>query len=80
MQFGGQEPGTDADVAEFCTLNHGVDFPLMKISEVNGDGTNDVYKYLKANNAGLLGLSRIKVGGLLDLPSRPILILCSVEL
>jgi len=59
-QFGGQEPGSDAEVAEFCTLNHGVDFLLMKKSDVNGDGTNDVYKYLKSQKAGLLGLTRIK--------------------
>jgi hypothetical protein len=63
-QFGGQEPGTDAEVAEFCTLNHGVDFPLMKKSDVNGDNTNDVYKYLKSQKSGLLGLTRIKVGQL----------------
>jgi len=59
-QFGSQEPGTDADIAEFCTLNHGVDFPLMKKSDVNGDDTNDVYKYLKSQKSGLLGLTRIK--------------------
>ncbi|KAF7966132.1 hypothetical protein HWV62_24990 [Athelia sp. TMB] len=59
-QFGGQEPGSDADVAEFCTLNHGVTFPLTKKSEVNGDNTNEVFKYLKSQKAGLLGLSRIK--------------------
>jgi len=59
-QFGGQEPGSDADVAEFCTRNHGVSFPLMKKSDVNGDNTNDVFKYLKSQKAGLLGLTRIK--------------------
>ncbi|KZP27321.1 glutathione peroxidase [Athelia psychrophila] len=59
-QFGGQEPGSDAEVAEFCVRNHGVTFPLMAKSDVNGDGTNDVFKYLKAQKSGLLGLSRIK--------------------
>lgn len=29
-EFGGQEPGTDEDIASFCQLNHGVTFPLMK--------------------------------------------------
>ena len=61
QQFGGQEPADDAGVAEFCTLNHGVTFPLMKKSEVNGDNTNEVYKWLKNEKAGLLGLTRIKV-------------------
>ena len=60
-QFGGQEPGTDTTIAEFCTLNHGVTFPLMKKSDVNGDKTNKVFKWLKNEKAGLLGLSRIKV-------------------
>ena len=60
-QFGGQEPGDDEKIAEFCTLNHGVTFPLMKKSDVNGDGTNEVYKWLKSQKAGLLGLTRIKV-------------------
>ncbi|KJA26223.1 hypothetical protein HYPSUDRAFT_52546 [Hypholoma sublateritium FD-334 SS-4] len=60
LLFGGQEPADDAGVAEFCTLNHGVTFPLMKKSEVNGDSTNEVYKWLKNEKAGLLGLTRIK--------------------
>jgi glutathione peroxidase len=29
-QFGGQEPGTDEQIAEFCELNYGVTFPLMQ--------------------------------------------------
>ncbi|KAG6812967.1 hypothetical protein H0H92_015086 [Tricholoma furcatifolium] len=59
-QFGGQEPKDDAGIAEFCTLNHGVTFPLMKKSEVNGDNTNEVYKWLKNEKSGILGLTRIK--------------------
>ncbi|TFK45845.1 glutathione peroxidase [Heliocybe sulcata] len=59
-QFGGQEPGDDNAIAEFCTLNHGVSFPLMKKSDVNGDNTNEVFKWLKSQKAGLLGLTRIK--------------------
>ena len=35
-QFGHQEPGTDTEIEEFCRLNHGVTFPLMKKIEVNG--------------------------------------------
>ncbi|KAJ7475974.1 glutathione peroxidase [Mycena latifolia] len=59
-QFGGQEPGDDETIATFCVVNHGVTFPLMKKSEVNGDNTNEVYKWLKAEKSGILGLARIK--------------------
>jgi len=59
-QFGGQEPGDDEEIATFCVVNHGVTFPLMKKSDVNGDDTNEVYKWLKAEKSGLLGLARIK--------------------
>ncbi|EJD06838.1 glutathione peroxidase [Fomitiporia mediterranea MF3/22] len=59
-QFGGQEPGTDEEIGQFCQLNHGVTFPLMKKSDVNGDETNEVYKWLKDEKAGILGLTRIK--------------------
>jgi len=58
-QFGGQEPGSDDQIAEFCTINHGVDFTLMKKSDVNGDNTNQVFHYLK-NEKRQLGLTRIK--------------------
>jgi len=59
-QFGGQEPGSDEQITEFCQLNHGVSFPLMKKSDVNGPETNEVYQYLKNQKAGILGLTRIK--------------------
>ena len=61
IQFGGQEPENDEKIAEFCELNHGVTFPLMTKSDVNGDNTNEVFKWLKSEKAGLLGLTRIKV-------------------
>ena len=66
-QFGGQEPGTDGEVATFCEKNYGVTFPLMAKSDVNGDNANEVFKYLKNQKSGLLGLTRIKVRR--DLPS-----------
>jgi glutathione peroxidase len=61
-QFGEQEPGDDAGISQFCTLNYGVTFPMMVKSDVNGDNTNEVYKWLKSEKAGLFGLTRIKVG------------------
>lgn len=59
-QFGGQEPGSEEQIAEFCSLNFGVTFPLMKKIDVNGDKTDPVYKWLKDQKSGLLGLTRIK--------------------
>ena len=56
-QFAHQEPGTDAEIAEFCRLNHGVTFPLMSKIEVNGEGAHPIYKYLKSQTSGLLGRS-----------------------
>ncbi|MBO5546360.1 MAG: glutathione peroxidase [Bacteroidales bacterium] len=54
-QFAHQEPGSDAEIAEFCRLNHGVTFPLMSKIEVNGEGAHPIYKYLKSETKGLLG-------------------------
>ncbi|KAI0649101.1 glutathione peroxidase [Trametes meyenii] len=59
-QFGGQEPENDENIAQFCELNHGVSFPLMAKSDVNGDAANEVYKWLKGQKSGILGLTRIK--------------------
>jgi len=58
-QFGGQEPGDDAEIAEFCRVNHGVSFPLSTKVEVNGGGTHPVFQWLKSQAGGMLG-SRIK--------------------
>lgn len=59
-QFLGQEPGTQEDIQSFCQLNYGVSFPIMKKIDVNGDNADPVYKYLKSQKSGLLGLTRIK--------------------
>jgi glutathione peroxidase len=45
-QFGGQEPGTAEEIAEFCKLNYGVTFPLAKKQEVKGAGKSDIYQFL----------------------------------
>jgi glutathione peroxidase len=47
-QFANQEPGSDEQIEEFCRLNHGVTFPLMAKSDVNGANANPVFEYLKA--------------------------------
>ena len=46
-QFAGQEPGSNEEIAEFCRLNHGVTFPLMAKTDVNGDNAEPVFEYLK---------------------------------
>ena len=45
-QFKHQEPGTDEEIAEFCRLNHGVTFPLMKKIHVFGENAHPIFKYL----------------------------------
>lgn len=45
-QFAGQEPGTAADIEEFCQVNYGVTFPLTEKVEVNGPGRHPLYAEL----------------------------------
>ena len=47
-QFAHQEPGTDEEIAEFCRINHGVTFPLMKKIDVNGADAHPIFEYLKS--------------------------------
>ncbi len=45
--FGGQEPGTDAEIAKFCESKYGVTFPMLaKVSTVVGEKKVPLYKYL----------------------------------
>lgn len=59
-QFGHQEPGSDEDIAEFCSLNFGVSFPLFQKTIVNGPEANPLFESLKKEAPGLLGTKRIK--------------------
>jgi glutathione peroxidase len=45
-QFGGQEPGTAEEIAQFCSATYGVTFPLTEKVEVNGEGRHPVYAAL----------------------------------
>ncbi len=47
-QFLGQEPGTEAEIAEFCSATYGVTFPMTSKVEVNGDGRHPLYDALTA--------------------------------
>ena len=59
-QFGRQEPGTEADIREFCTSSYDVTFPLFAKIDVNGPGTHPLYERLKSARPGLLGTEAIK--------------------
>ncbi|MDG1165784.1 MAG: glutathione peroxidase [Porticoccaceae bacterium] len=52
-QFRGQEPGTNAEVQEFCQMNFGLSFPVMGKVEVNGEGRHPLYSYLTKQAGGL---------------------------
>jgi glutathione peroxidase len=59
-QFGEQEPGDDDDIASFCELNYGVDFPLSVKVDVNGDDAAPLFRYVTGALPGLFGSKRIK--------------------
>jgi glutathione peroxidase len=59
-QFGAQEPGDAAEIANFCSLTYDVSFPVFAKIDVNGDGAAPLFEYLKAEAPGLLGSKAIK--------------------
>jgi glutathione peroxidase len=59
-EFGGQDPGTDGEIASFCELNYGVSFPMMSKVKVNGADAHPLWKWLKARKPGLLGIEAVK--------------------
>ena len=59
-QFGHQEPGDEAEIKNFCSLNYDVRFPLFAKVEVNGKGAHPLFQHLKKEAKGLLGSEAIK--------------------
>lgn len=59
-QFGGQEPGDEAQIATFCERNYGVSFPLFAKVNVNGGDAHPLFITLKKRAPGLLGSKAIK--------------------
>lgn len=59
-QFGAQEPGDAAEIANFCTTSYDVTFPIFAKIDVNGPDTAPLYAHLKAEAPGLLGTGRVK--------------------
>ena len=53
-QFGGQEPGTNDEIQQFCTTKFSVKFPMFAKIDVNGDNAHPLYKYLKSEQSGLI--------------------------
>lgn len=50
--FGGQEPGTNEEIATFCKRNYGVTFPMMSKVSVKGDDMAPLYRYLTSAKGG----------------------------
>ena len=59
-QFGSQDPGSNEEIASFCQLNYGVDFPMMGKIDVNGAKADPLYQWLTKEAPGLLGSKAIK--------------------
>jgi glutathione peroxidase len=59
-QFGAQDPGSNDEIASFCSLNYGVTFPMMGKVDVNGQNAPPLWKWLTAEAPGVLGTRSIK--------------------
>lgn len=59
-QFGAQEPGDQAEIESFCSLNFGTKFPIFKKIKVNGDEATPLFNFLKEEAPGVLGSKAIK--------------------
>jgi glutathione peroxidase len=54
-QFDGQEPGTEAEIADFCITSFGVSFPMFAKIDVNGDDAHPIYRWLRQEKSGRRG-------------------------
>ena len=59
-QFGGQEPGTEAQIEQFCRLKYDITFAMFAKIRVNGRGADPLYKWLKDQAPGLMGSRSVK--------------------
>jgi glutathione peroxidase len=59
-EFGGQDPGSNAEIGAFCQRNYGVSFPMMAKVEVNGARAHPLWQWLQHEAPGLLGSKAIK--------------------
>jgi glutathione peroxidase len=59
-QFGGQEPGSAAEIGQFCSLTYDVTFPIFSKIDVNGRDADPLYAFLRSEMPGILGTTEIK--------------------
>ena len=59
-EFGGQDPGSDGEIASFCEMNYGVSFPMMSKVKVNGAEAHPLWKWLTKEAPGILGSKSVK--------------------
>lgn len=59
-QFGSQDPGDDDTIQEFCKVNYGVSFPVLKKTDVNGPNAEPLYEWMKKEKPGMMGLKVVK--------------------
>jgi glutathione peroxidase len=59
-EFGAQDPGSNDEIASFCSLNYGVSFPMMAKVKVNGADAHPLWRWLRKQAPGLLGSEAIK--------------------
>ena len=59
-QFGHQEPGDEAEIKNFCSLTYDVTFPMFAKVDVNGAAAHPLWKWLKDEKGGFLGIDAIK--------------------
>lgn len=59
-QFGGQDPGTNQQIGEYCQKNYGVSFPMFAKIDVKGPEAHVLFRFLTREAKGLLGSQSIK--------------------
>ncbi|MDN3016784.1 glutathione peroxidase [Paenibacillus sp. BSR1-1] len=59
-QFMNQDPGSEEEIKSFCELNYGVTFPMFAKVDVNGVYTHPLFRYIREQTPGLLGINTIK--------------------
>ncbi|MFK7767326.1 MAG: glutathione peroxidase [Mariniblastus sp.] len=59
-QFGGQEPGSNEEIASFCESKFGVEFDMFAKSDVNGNDQSELYKYLTSLDLKPVGKGPVK--------------------
>ena len=59
-QFGAQEPGSNDEIARFCSTQYDVTFPMFAKVDVNGPATHPLFRLLKSSRKGLMGTESIK--------------------